>query len=161
MKKPNHYIFVIDTDSYSGNFEREMCAYMTGQIGDCEVGKQLAEEATIEILEIVKKLERIIDKMPDEHGCYRPVEIWPNERYGNDGHGNHALLTGSNKEEYPYPAFNSVAIHFNALPDNDLIDIMKKRSEDFGKKQKIKIEGFKLLPGVYNDYPEIDEKFDV
>ena len=37
------YLFVIDTDSYSGNFEREMCAYCTGQIGDCEVGIEHAD----------------------------------------------------------------------------------------------------------------------
>jgi hypothetical protein len=29
-----HYIFVIDTDSYSGNFEREMTGWITGPDGD-------------------------------------------------------------------------------------------------------------------------------
>ena len=24
------YIFIIDTNMYAGNFEREMCAYLTG-----------------------------------------------------------------------------------------------------------------------------------
>lgn len=32
------YSIVVETDSYAGNFEREMCAFMTGHIGKCEVG---------------------------------------------------------------------------------------------------------------------------
>jgi len=29
---PKDYIFVIDTDSYAGNFERDMCAFLTGRV---------------------------------------------------------------------------------------------------------------------------------
>ena len=36
----NSYTIIIDTDEYSGNFEREMCAYCTGQVGECEVGEE-------------------------------------------------------------------------------------------------------------------------
>jgi len=36
--------FIIDTNEYAGNFEREMCAYCTGQIGDCGVGEEEAEK---------------------------------------------------------------------------------------------------------------------
>lgn len=32
------YSIVVETDSYAGNFEREMCAFMTGHIGECEAG---------------------------------------------------------------------------------------------------------------------------
>ncbi|MBI5355578.1 MAG: hypothetical protein HZB68_03940 [Candidatus Aenigmarchaeota archaeon] len=160
MKKPNHYIFVIDTDSYAGSFEREMCAYVTGQIGDCEVGAEFAELAEKEIPEMVEKFWSIVEKFPDENGCYMPVEIWPNLRYGNDGNGNHALLNEENAEKYPYPAFNSVAIHFNELPDAEMIITMKARSSDFGKRKKIKIEGFKMRSVIYNDWLVVDE-FDV
>ncbi len=41
-EEPDHYLFVIDTDTYAGSFEREICAYVTGQIGECEVGKEEA-----------------------------------------------------------------------------------------------------------------------
>lgn len=37
------YSFIIDTNSYAGNFEREMCAYLTGQVGDCGVGDEHIE----------------------------------------------------------------------------------------------------------------------
>ena len=41
--------FVVDTDTYAGNFEREMCAFMTGITGACGVGKEevLIEEVSI------------------------------------------------------------------------------------------------------------------
>lgn len=150
MKKPNRHIFVIDTDNYAGNFEREMCAYVTGQVGDCEVGEEFAEEAKKEIPGIVEKFGEIVEKIPDEHGCYRPAEIWPNSRYGNDGLGNQALLDDGNMEKYAYPAFNSVAIHFNEVPDAEMISMMKARSYDFAKRSKIKIEGFRILSAYYN-----------
>jgi hypothetical protein len=35
---------IIDTDSYSGNFEREMCAFITGQVGESEVGSEIVEK---------------------------------------------------------------------------------------------------------------------
>ena len=40
----NYYGFIVDTDSYAGNFEREMCAYMTGHIGECSVGEEYASD---------------------------------------------------------------------------------------------------------------------
>ena len=55
--QPDHYLFVIDTDIYAGNFERQMCAYITGQIGECEVGKENAELARQEIPNEVARLE--------------------------------------------------------------------------------------------------------
>jgi hypothetical protein len=47
------YIFVVDTEEYAGNFEREMCAYATGMTGECGVGyegaKQYAEDMSLEL----------------------------------------------------------------------------------------------------------------
>lgn len=60
---------VIKTDSYAGNFERHLCAWLTGTIGLCEVGKELIEPG------IEEMFEDLICQMPDDHGCYRPVSI--------------------------------------------------------------------------------------
>lgn len=53
----DYFLFVIDTDAYAGNFEREMCAYMTGHVGDCAVGddkaKMYHEEETEEFDNVV------------------------------------------------------------------------------------------------------------
>lgn len=87
--QPNHYLFVIDTNRYAGNFEREMCAYITGQIGECEVGEEQAKLAKQEIPEVVAKLEELIESVPDEHGCHRPCSIFPTPGWFNHGMGGH------------------------------------------------------------------------
>lgn len=79
------YIFCIDTDSYAGNFSRQLCAYITGRIGECEVG---AEEASLFEKDGLKPLWDVEDK-PDEDGCHRPVTTLPSPGWFNDGFGNH------------------------------------------------------------------------
>ena len=124
------YIFVIDTKDYAGNFERELCAYITGKVGQCEVGQEMAES----FLEETKLIpfENVIEE-PDEHGCYRPVTIYPSK----------------NTSQY-----NSVAILFDSKPTKDQIDLMKKRALKFANlpsewiktdKRISKITGFRLI----------------
>ena len=68
------YGFVVDTESYAGNFERELVAYMTGEIGVCEVGKKIAAIAKKELWahEEGKRtrrwLKRNVIQIADEHG---------------------------------------------------------------------------------------------
>ena len=74
----NKWIFVIDTDSYAGNFERDMCAYITGVLGDCEVGDEFAKLYDKEMN--TGRWEGIfadyLEQRPDEHGCCRPCSCW-------------------------------------------------------------------------------------
>lgn len=74
MKK---HSVIIHTNSYTGNFEREMCAYVTGHFGDCEVGSEQVEDG------IQEKFEGYIRNEHDEHGCSRPVII---SNYGTGSH---------------------------------------------------------------------------
>lgn len=87
--KPDHYLFVIDTDQYAGNFEREMCAYVTGQFGECEVGKEIADEVRKREPKLVERLEDLVKSVPDDHGCNRPVSIFPTPGWFNNGMGGH------------------------------------------------------------------------
>ena len=109
------FMFIVDTEQYAGNFERKMTAYMTGRYGECGVG---AEEARIFYQEMGlidgqdKKFSdyedgdwRGIDlqtsnedfdnpfiwiiELPDEHGCRRPVTIYPTPGWFNHGMGGH------------------------------------------------------------------------
>ena len=123
------YAFVIDTDSYAGNFERDMTAYLTGRVGECGVGEELVEDLPIEF-------NNVMD-VPDEHDCYRPTSLWksPNAKY------------------------NSVAIFFEDNPTQEQIDFMKERVKSFDHAHKtmgrmaefykdapeINILGFRLL----------------
>lgn len=69
------YAFVIDTDSYAGNFEREMTAYLTGIVGECEVGEELVEELPINFDNVMQV---------EDDGCYRPTSIWDSPKGGYD-----------------------------------------------------------------------------
>ncbi|MCR4284420.1 MAG: hypothetical protein NUV97_00035, partial [archaeon] len=175
--QPDHYLFVIDTNTYAGNFERQMCAYVTGQIGECEVGEENAKFARQEIPNEVARLEELIESVPDEHGCHRPVSIFPTPGWFNHGMGGHfrngqedealthyKLEVEKYQNEVPekyaehlrdgiraecqrkiveanaltevqkHPAFMSVAIYFHAIPDRDLIGMMKQRATDIASR---------------------------
>jgi hypothetical protein len=85
-----HRAIVIDTDQYAGNFERQMCAYLTGQFGDCGAGREIALSAQGEI-EHLEWWKRHVAQVPNEHGIKRPVAIHPTPGYFNNGMGGHFL----------------------------------------------------------------------
>lgn len=93
------FLLVIDTNQYSGNFERELCAYVTGQIGDCEVGEELADEAK-ESMEHLAWWDSHIKQVEDEDHSevFRPCAIYENPDYFNDGYGGHYLKSISQEE---------------------------------------------------------------
>lgn len=66
------YALSIETNCYAGNFEREMCAFVTGQIGDCGVGDKEASKFETEFPEWDIIFEEKVQQVQDE-GCYRPV----------------------------------------------------------------------------------------
>jgi hypothetical protein len=80
------FYFVIDTDEYAGNFEREMTAFITGCIGECEVGSELTEELEEDGLSS-DFFDCLITQEPDENGCHRPCKIWDTPGYFNNGLG--------------------------------------------------------------------------
>lgn len=156
MSTENHagHIFIIDTDSYSGNFERQMCAYITGAVGDCGVGE---EEAKVFEKENQMKFNDFSDYLelePDEHGTYRPCSIWMTPGYWNDGLGNHhpdsekdspkakRLYNATAKKHkmkagkmYNAPAYQSVAIFWNSgdysEPERKELEFMMDRARKF------------------------------
>ena len=107
------YGFLIKTDSYAGNFEREMCAYITGVVGECGVGKQYKNE------EVANLFYENISFVPDEHGCSRPVSMLAADEKFIISHLNHEQKC------------NSLVIYFDSAPSKDQIEIMKKRAYEF------------------------------
>jgi len=92
--------FVIDTDTYAGNFEREMCAYVTGVIGDCGVGDTIVEK--LDGNKDIEEIGQFISIEADEHGCWRPCKIYPTPGWANNGMG-YCYKIGDNQkalEEY-------------------------------------------------------------
>jgi len=84
--------FVIDTDEYSGSFERNLCAYITGMYGECGVGRETAAKAKKELGEpddTCTVFDSIVVSEPDDHGCWRPVKIYTTPGVYNNGMGFH------------------------------------------------------------------------
>ncbi len=114
------FVFVVETDSYAGNFERKMCAYMTGEVGDCDVGSEEAKLFETKNPDY-SVFEDIVIRFQDEHGCRRPTTIW----------GKGCL---------------SVAIFFEQPPIGKDLDFLRQQAREFAKitNPQINIIGFEL-----------------
>jgi len=170
MKNNKEFLFVIDTDSYSGNFERELTAYCTGQTGDCGVGSNISNKFQEDFTEIYKNIEKIIKTKSNDYGYFRPCKIWPTPGYWNDGMGNHwkdedwdteKVIKAFNEElklykkshhSYigskniqKYAAYQSVAIFFAKKPSDKIINFIKKRAIEYLESNKVKVNKFKII----------------
>lgn len=121
------WIVVVQTDAYAGNFEREMGAYCTGSIGDCEVGSEQLDDFPSKMLKLSDKMLPV----PDDHGCHRPCSIWQ------------APLSKS---------YNSVAMFMEKCPTDKELEFIRDRAVDFaknnqihGRHQPLKVLGVSLI----------------
>ena len=135
MNDETLYYFIIDTDSYAGNFERQMCAYITGQLGECGVGQNYSNKFFEEVEDF--DFGESISNIPDDKGCSRPVSIYESSPSRCDYH--------------------SLVIFFNEEPTKRQVEVLKERAikfsllgaSDFDKwKKPFKIIGFRILKRV-------------
>ena len=160
-------VVAIDTTDYSGNFEREMCAFVTGQVGECGVGDGLIEEAQEELAQDTfnNTLEWIEDHIVQEADdsdcpCLRPCSIWPTPGRVNNGSGGRF-----NEQELPkedswqgvhWPAYESVGIFFDEVPPKEVMEVIVERAKRFaaerpdwkswkGEKKQLTIIGVRVL----------------
>jgi hypothetical protein len=129
------WLLVVDTDAYAGNFERYMTAYMTGQVGECAVGEEVVAALPEADLTALAWVAEVIGQEVDEHGVHRPVRIEPTPGFFNDGRGQHfrdgeAPPNGLFLDK-PWPAYQSVAILFTALPSPEQIRQLQERARTF------------------------------
>lgn len=157
MSTSEQIIFVIHTDAYSGNFERELCAYITGQIGECGVGEDLASDFLDEVGDEAADLfSDIVMQVNDDRGCARPCAIYATPGRLNDGYGN---MRDGKEGETGYPAYESVAIYFSERPSDEQIELMKSRARDYAEQEynrksynrdrdPLTIKGFELITEI-------------
>lgn len=72
------YALIVNLDSYTGNYEREFCSYVTGAIGECGVGDSMAslyEECHPKGTPFYALSDHTVHE-PDDNGCHRPVSIY-------------------------------------------------------------------------------------
>lgn len=101
---------IIDTNAYAGNFERELCAYLTGQIAECYVGREFLRSKNS-----IKNLDWWNDNISpqeDTEGSefYRPCTTWQ---------------TGNSKE------YKSVAIFVEEFPPQEVMNELLQRAKLF------------------------------
>ncbi len=140
------YKFVIDTNSYSGNFERELCGYVTGHWDNETHGGEQAKIFDEEVGDDNIFEDDIKYQMLDHDGCgySAPQEIVHTpEKYGVEH------------------LYSSVAICFERKPTEEQINLMKERSYKFEKEGMIfgrpvglKILGFRLITKVIEETEE-------
>lgn len=135
-KMENYYKFIIKTDSYAGNFEREMCAYVTGLWDGETHGKDQAKIFS-------KELNLNEDKYGEDNPFYTYMMMVPLE------HDNISYISYVNIGGYKN---QDIFLFFEKKPTPDLIDLMKKRAYKFSKEGLIfdrpvhfKILGFELV----------------
>ena len=150
-------IFVVHTDSYSGNFERDLCAYITGQIGECGVGDDMARDfIEDEGDETAELFGEIVNQVQDENGIWRPCEIYPTPGRLNNGMGKNF---DAKEGEIGYPAYESVAIYFNQRPSDEQILLMKARTAKYtvnkynresyhANREPLIVKGFELITEI-------------
>lgn len=72
-------IFIVDTGNYSGYFEREMVAFMTGHYGDCEVGSEIAEAARAEWKKSQKDSRDAWKDLEGDVDPYHAFDVFPEQ----------------------------------------------------------------------------------
>jgi len=140
----SYYEVIVKTNSYAGNFEREMCAYCTGVIGECGVGEDFAdmfmdeEDPDGEKGYIIDQFTDLMYQMPDDHGCHRPVNCGG-----------------------PQPTVGWVRMFMYEIPTYEQLSLIMERAKKFAEEmpnfrmgynkdfqkwtEPIKIEGFQVI----------------
>lgn len=120
------FVFMINTDQYAGNFEREMTAHCTGIVGiDDNTGDDFIPE------NIPIDFKPVVQQCPDDNGTFRPTECC-----GYEG--------------------ESVGIYFYDRPSDAHIAYMKKQAVSFAETKRnsgsewdkdfqLEIKGFSLV----------------
>jgi hypothetical protein len=114
------YIFVIDTDAYAGNFECELCAYVTGKWDGETHGETQANIFKQEVPpNIQDEFEYLVKLLPT---CDDDVPILSHE----------CLIYNDQTKQY-----TGVGIFFDQEPPTELINLMKERAIKFSKEGTI------------------------
>lgn len=124
------YIFVVDTNSYAGNFNREMCAYMTGMWDNETHGGEQAEIFESEVG--FDAFSELVNPQVDEYGLLSPQRL---------------------EQTPPSNKYNSVGIFLNDVPSQPEIELLKSRAKKFAKEgmifdrpvKNLRVKGFRLL----------------
>jgi hypothetical protein len=104
---------IVNLNQYTGNYEREFCAFVTGATGQCGVGDDMAK-LYVEDHPKGTRFCAMSDRtsgQPDDNGCWRPVSICHDD-----------------VDAEPY---DSLIIFFDTLPEPDELEVITARAKQF------------------------------
>ena len=143
------YAFVVDTNAYAGNFEREMTAFSTGQY------ETRGEEEGEEYDEVFPDDEVFSEDEPGLISITPPCNdfadvcsIYPTPGWVNDGNGREYRLAEAPAGINHWPAYMSVAMFFEEVPTPAQVQRVRERAAIFAEREGFAIEGFRLVKVV-------------
>jgi len=159
----DRWLFVVDTDVYAGNFERELAAYMTGKWDQETHGGDQAAVAEKELDDEAKKYFdghclMCHEEVADFHADVYHI-IYPTPGMWNNGSGTVKKGEPTKAElekcyqKKAWPAYYSVALFFDEKPPEKITTLLKERALKFIKEGKVfgrpvghfKMTGFRLI----------------
>jgi len=131
-----HTEIVVDTDKYSGNFERDMTNWVFGVLEEYE-----SEESSPYFVEDPSTAWARENPVTYEEGAltttlheeYGPTwqQIEPTPGWINDGMGHHRRLAEGEDPNQPYGAYQSVRWTFNRILTDEEIESVRLRVSSF------------------------------
>lgn len=155
VSRPESKIIVFDTDTYAMHFHQDMCAHVTGQVGETKAGAGVAWEA-VEDIQHLPWFDAHIVQVEDDDERETPVSVWPTPgRFHDGGIGHHddtpevrATLDGA-RATSTLPAEESVAIFVDEFPPDDVLTEMLERAKTFCVEHRIKYLSCRFLEPTY------------
>lgn len=136
------FSLVIDTDSYAGNFEREILSACTGITPEYPTRKSQEEKLKYDgpsMMEVVGYVLYDLGSNPYYDRCV----IFPNPDWGNDGSGDHYRVTPDRTAVKP--AYFSVRIPlYRPLEPEELYGV-RRRALDFADREGFTITRFRYI----------------
>ncbi len=108
------FCFIIDTDHFAGDFDRQLCGYLTGVVGDCGIGTKAAELFRADTIKYAVDYDKYLGSFIEPDTIMRPVTITPTPGRFNNGLGGH-FETG--EEEKALKDYKSRCQQLIDLPD--------------------------------------------
>lgn len=129
------FVLVIDTDSYSGNFERQMAAYVIGAydedryhgFNECLQFREDGEEPAAPPL--LQELSESVMTLPHTEYGHVSNTIWATPGRLNDGYGGHFDAAEGQKG---FPAYESVAVFLEVEPTAEQLALIQERAVAYG-----------------------------
>lgn len=143
------FVFSIDTTEYAENFDRELTAFCTGQLGDCHVGELQTHSWELDCPKGLQNyFNTTIIRHRDDQGCFRPCTMLSTPGFWATAYGGVYPDNKWDTKKKKYPAYQSVGILFEKYPNKKAIDYIINRSKQYRTrylKEPINIINYRVL----------------